>query len=99
MKVHRCAVLAACALLALRTSLLAQARQPISFERFITLETASDPRPSPDGARVAYGVSVPSLQENRNISRIWLVPAAGGAARALTRGPGSDRAPRWSPEG
>ena len=60
MKVHRCAVLAACALLALRTSLLAQARQPISFERFITLETASDPRPSPDGARVAYGVSVAS---------------------------------------
>ena len=98
MKVLRCAVLAACTLFALRSSLFAQ-KQPLSFEKFIALETAGDPRPSPDGALVAYSVSVPSLQENRNISRIWLVPAAGGAARVLTRGPGSDRAPRWSPDG
>ncbi|HEY9519493.1 MAG TPA: hypothetical protein VIQ98_09530, partial [Gemmatimonadales bacterium] len=98
MKVLRCAVLTACILFAPRASLFAQ-KQPLSFEKFIALETASDPRPSPDGAMVAYGVSVPSLQENRNISRIWLVPAAGGTARMLTRGPGSDRAPRWSPDG
>ena len=98
MKVFRCAVLTACTLFALRSSLFAQ-KQPLTFEKFITLEIAGDPRPSPDGALVAYSVSVPSLQENRNISRIWLVPAGGGTARALTRGPGSDRAPRWSPDG
>jgi dipeptidyl aminopeptidase/acylaminoacyl peptidase len=99
MKVFRCAVLTACTLFALPASLFAQPKQPLTFEKFIALETAGDPRPSPDGTMVAYGVSVPSLQENRNISRIWLVPAGGGAARMLTRGPGSDRAPRWSPDG
>jgi dipeptidyl aminopeptidase/acylaminoacyl peptidase len=99
MKVATGAAFAACTLFALPASLLAQSKQALTFEKFITLETASDPRPSPDGGMVAYSVSVPSLQENRNISRIWLVPTAGGPARALTRGPGSDRAPRWSPDG
>lgn len=74
-------------------------KQPITFESFLALQIAGDPRLSPDGRTVAYTISVPSLTDNRNVSRIWGVPAAGGAARALTTGPGSDRAPRWSPDG
>ena len=84
--------------LAPRAPLPAQ-RQPLTFESFLSLQIAGDPRLSPDGRTVAYTISVPSLADNRNISRIWTVPVAGGAPRALTKGPGNDRAPRWAPDG
>src|SRR6266550_2819576 len=37
--------------------------------------------------------------QNRGITRIWLADVASGAVRQLTAGPGSDRQPRWSPDG
>jgi dipeptidyl aminopeptidase/acylaminoacyl peptidase len=86
------------ALLTLPHALSGQSRQPLSFERFLALQIVGDPRLSPDGSTVAFTVSVPSLQDNRNVSRIWIVPAAGGTPRALTAGPGSDFAPRWAPD-
>lgn len=95
----RTASLTAVFLFALPTFLSAQPKQPLTFERFLALKIAGDPQLSPDGSTVAFSVSEPSLQDNRNISRIWVVPAAGGAARALTSGPGSDYAPRWAPDG
>jgi len=78
--------------------LLAQKRA-ITFEDFIALKSVSDPQLSPDGKWVAYSVATPSLQDNRNVSRVWVVEVATGKARALTAGPGSDRQPRWSPDG
>ncbi len=95
----RIAALVAVFLLATRYSLFAQSKQPLTFEKFLALQIAGDPRPSPDGSTVAFSVSVPSLEDNRNISRVWVVPAAGGPARAITSGPGSDFSPRWSPDG
>ena len=74
-------------------------RKAIDSDAFLALRNVGDPRISPDGQTVAFTVSVPSLDSDRNISRIWSVPAAGGNARELTSGPGSDRAPRWSPDG
>jgi dipeptidyl aminopeptidase/acylaminoacyl peptidase len=59
----------------------------------------SDPQVSPDGRTVAFTVTVPSLEANRNVARIWVVPANGGTPRALTAGPGSDFSPRWTPDG
>ena len=77
----------------------AQGRRAMSIEDFLALRTAGDPRISPDGQAVAFTVSLPSLEQNRNVSKIWVVPASGGEARALTLGAGSDRAPRWAPDG
>src|SRR5881396_2849729 len=74
-------------------------RRAITFEDFIALKGVSDPQLSPDGKWVAYTVGVPSLQENRGISRIWVADASTGRSRQLTGGPGSDRQPRWSPDG
>src|SRR5207247_2277865 len=54
---------------------------------------------TPDGRWVAYAVATPSLADNRNVSRIWLAEVATGANHQLTQGPGSDRSPRWSPDG
>src|SRR6185503_3821346 len=51
------------------------------------------------GKWVAYSVSVPSLQDNRGVSRIWVAELVTGRSRQLTGGPGSDRQPRWSPDG
>src|SRR6267378_4515363 len=88
----------ACLLLLIAAPLAAQKRA-IKFEDFIALKSVSDPQLSPDGKWVAYTVSTPSLQDNRNVARVWVVEVATGTSRQLTGGPGSDRQPRWSPDG
>jgi len=88
----------ACLLLLIAAPLAAQKRA-IKFEDFIGLKSVSDPQLSPDGKWVAYTVSIPSLQDNRNVSRVWVAEVATGKSRQLTGGPGSDRQPRWSPDG
>lgn len=77
----------------------ASARHAITVDDFLALKTVGDPQLSPDGETVAFTVTAPSLEDNRNVSRIWVLPAAGGDAKALTSGAGSDRAPRWAPDG
>src|SRR3989441_8561240 len=74
-------------------------RRAITFEDYIALKVVSDPQLSPDGKWVAYTVSTPSLQDNRNVARVWVAEVATGKSRPLTGGPGSDRQPRWSPDG
>src|SRR3954454_3882479 len=80
-------------------SFLAAQKRAITFEDYIALKAISDPQLSPDGKWVAYTVSIPSLQDNRNVSRVWVVEVATGKSRPSTNGPGSDRQPRWSPDG
>src|SRR5216117_1967122 len=53
-------------------TVLSAQRHSITFEDFIALKTVSDPRLSPDGKWVAYTVSTPSLQDNRNVARVWV---------------------------
>ena len=78
---------------------LSAQQRAITFDDFINLPVVSDPQLSPDGHWVAYTVSTPSLADNRGIARIWLADVAAGESRQLTQGPGSDRSPRWSPDG
>lgn len=73
-------------------------KRSITFHDLIALHRLSDPQISPDGKWIAYGVATPDLETNHSIRDIWLVPAAGGDARQLTRGR-SDMRPRWSPDG
>ncbi|HXM37588.1 MAG TPA: S9 family peptidase [Gemmatimonadales bacterium] len=74
-------------------------KRAITFEDYIALKAVSDPQISPDGKWVAYTVSTPSLEDNRGIARVWVAEVATGRSRMLTGGPGSDRQPRWSPDG
>jgi len=78
---------------------VAQQRRPMTFEDLLSVRSVADPQISPDGSLVAFTVTTASLGENRNVSRIWTVPAGGGTAKELTSGDGSDRAPRWAPDG
>ena len=86
-------------LLLLPAGLAAQQRHPITVDEFLALKVVGFPQPSPDGLRVAYTVSTPSLQDNRNVSRIKIIAVQGGVAREVPSGSGSDRAPRWAPDG
>src|SRR5213594_1064496 len=92
-----------CACLTLPAALvpfpLSAQKRAITFDDFIAMKAVSDPQLSPDGRWVAYAVATPSLADNRNVSRIWLAEVATGANHQLTQGPGSDRSPRWSPDG
>ena len=76
-----------------------QTRQPLGIDQYITMPVVSDPRLSPDGTLVAFTVSTPSLEENRTATKVWLADIATGDSWQATAGQGSDRAPRWSPDG
>jgi dipeptidyl aminopeptidase/acylaminoacyl peptidase len=77
----------------------APARHPMTIDEFLALKAVSEPQLAPDGRVVAFTVSTPSLPDNKNLGRIWLAAADGSEAKEVSTGPGSERAPRWSPDG
>src|ERR1700730_8630903 len=74
-----------------------EAKHPITFDDLIQLHRVGDPKISPDGKWVAYAVSTPDMNANRNASNIWIVSTSGGAPMQLTQS-GHDSAPEWSPD-
>src|SRR3989454_4446928 len=78
---------------------LSAQKRAITIDDYLGLKSVGTPQLSPDGKWVAYTVTEHSLKDNRGITRIWLADVATGSARQLTAGPGSDRQPRWSPDG
>ncbi|PYV27227.1 MAG: S9 family peptidase, partial [Acidobacteria bacterium] len=85
------------ALLAL--SAIAQAKRPITFEDLMKIQRISDPQVSPDGKWIAYVQTSVDLEADKKATHLWLIASAGGEARQLTQGEGSDSHPRWSPDG
>jgi len=86
---------------ALSTGLDAQESRPITVEDVLALRSLSQISVSPDGQWVAYVVTERDMEEDRQETDVWIVPAAGGPgdARQLTFRPGSDDAPVWHPSG
>src|SRR3989442_1475218 len=78
---------------------LSAQKRAITIGDYLALKSVGNPQLSPDGKWVAYTVTEQSLKDNRGMTRIWLADVASGAVRQLTAGPGSDRQPRWSPDG
>ncbi len=74
-------------------------KHPIGIDEYVTLRSVNDPQLSPDGTLVAYTVSTPSLADSRSLSKIWLVQVVSGDTWQATSGTGSERVPRWSPDG
>jgi len=73
-------------------------KHAITFDDMIKMHRISEPQISPDGKWVAYTVSTPEMDANRNAGNIWLVATAGGAPIELTQS-GHDSSPVWSPGG
>jgi dipeptidyl aminopeptidase/acylaminoacyl peptidase len=58
-----------------------------------------DPQISLDSQFIAYTVTSTSLKDDKDETRIWMVPTAGGDPIALTAEGVSSDHPRWSPDG
>lgn len=72
-------------------------KRPFVPEDLLNLKRLSDPQISPSGDWVAFVVT--QYEKNRKTnSEIWLVSADGNTLRQLTKNPGPDLAPRWSPD-
>ena len=76
----------------------ASPRTQLKAEDVITAPRVNDPQVSPDGKSVLYQVGEPSLETNKVVNHLWIVPVKGGASRKLTNGAGEAEG-RWSPDG
>jgi acylaminoacyl-peptidase len=76
-------------------------KRPITLDDLCRIRTASDPQMAPDGSRVAFVLKTVDVDKNKNVSHLWVVPAApdAGPPRQWTHGLGSENTPRWSPDG
>ncbi len=74
------------------------AKHPITFDDLMKMHRVSSPQISSDGKWVAFAVSTPEMEANRNAGNIWVVSTAGGEAMQLTQS-GHDNSPAWSPDG
>lgn len=73
-------------------------KHAITFDDLIHMHRVAEAQVSPDGQWVAYTVTTPDFEANRNAGNIWIVPTAGGASLQLTQS-GRDSSPVWSPDG
>ncbi len=75
--------------------LLAQ-KVPFNASALLQVQRLGDPQVSPDGATVAFTVSLPDIAGNRSARSVWVVPVAGGSPHKLAD---SAERPRWAPDG
>ena len=69
--------------------------QRLTLEKYLDMETVSDPQISPDGSRIVYTRGWIDPQNDRRESSLWIMDADGGRNRHLVKGSGA----RWSPDG
>jgi dipeptidyl aminopeptidase/acylaminoacyl peptidase len=62
------------------------AKRAITFDDMIQMHRVGEPEISPDGKWIAYTLSTPDMDANRNASNLWVVATSGGASMQLTRG-------------
>ncbi|HEX4632309.1 MAG TPA: hypothetical protein VH163_00650, partial [Gemmatimonadales bacterium] len=74
-------------------------KRAITVDDYLALKNVGDAQVSPDGKWVVYTVGTVSLQDNKSTSRLWLASVPLGVTKELLQGAGSDRSPRWSPDG
>jgi dipeptidyl aminopeptidase/acylaminoacyl peptidase len=83
----------------------AAALRPVTIDDLMRLRAIVDVRISPDGERVAYVVSTPSLPKNEHEAALFVVPSGGGTATRIGEALRIFNVPvpraqlRWSPDG
>jgi len=68
-------------------------------ELLLSLGRLSDPQLSPDGKTILYGVSYTSIEENRSVRNLFVMPAEGGEPTQLTMDGKSIASAKWSKDG
>jgi len=77
----------------------AQPRRPMTFSDLMQMRRLGDIALSPDGRWVMYAATDVDLAKNTKTSHLWIVPVAGGPARALTDSMAGESHGRFSPDG
>ncbi|HEX7890227.1 MAG TPA: S9 family peptidase [Ramlibacter sp.] len=73
--------------------------QPFSVQDLYLHRNPTELDGAPDGRAIACTVHAVDRDQDDYFSCIWSLPVEGGSPRQLTRGPGLDKSPRWSPDG
>jgi dipeptidyl aminopeptidase/acylaminoacyl peptidase len=73
--------------------------RPITIDDYFQIQAVHDPQLSPDGQWVAYAVDKATLKTDKNETRIWMIPTAGGEPLPMTAEGVTSEHPRWSPDG
>jgi dipeptidyl aminopeptidase/acylaminoacyl peptidase len=84
---------------ALSSAIAAHAQRPVDSDDLARVRDVSDPQLSPDGAWVAYTVTVSDTAKDQDDTDLWLASWDGAQQVRLTRSPADEHAPRWSPDG
>jgi dipeptidyl aminopeptidase/acylaminoacyl peptidase len=71
----------------------------IALDDLYRLQSVAEPQISPDGAWVAYSVTTPDRERDAENVDLWMVSWDGRETVQVTRSPGSESHPRWSPDG
>src|SRR5690349_1243595 len=71
----------------------------ITIEDLYQFKQVSRPRISPDGQRVAFGVTTIDARKQEYHSSIWIATTDGGETKRFTGGGSSAQSPSWSPDG
>ena len=85
--------------------LLGQQKKQVTLDDVMKLASIVDVRISPQGDRVAYVVSRPSIEKNQHETELFVVAASGGMPRRLAESTRIFNTPlpapklRWSPDG
>ena len=72
--------------------------KPFTVEDLYLHHKVTELEGSPDGKQVACTVKSVDRDQDGYVSCIWSVALDGSGVRQLTRGPGRDQSPRWSPD-
>lgn len=78
----------------------APAKHAVTPEEIVTLTRLAGMDISPDGSRVRYGATRTDYPaSDKPVGHIYMVPAAGGAARQMTASEAGESSPAWAPDG
>jgi dipeptidyl aminopeptidase/acylaminoacyl peptidase len=70
-------------------------QHPFNVDDLVAMQRIADPRPSPDGTRVAFVVTTMDLGANTGRRDIWIAATDGSGAERLTTHIDNDWGPRW----
>ncbi|MHB1197168.1 MAG: S9 family peptidase [Lutibacter sp.] len=76
-----------------------ETKKPIAIDDLMKLKSVSNPKISPDGKWIAYVTSEMDLKKDKSEKQVWIIPAQGGEAIAMTSKEIYNASePRWSPD-
>jgi dipeptidyl aminopeptidase/acylaminoacyl peptidase len=74
-------------------------KKAFTFEDMMALKRVGGPVISPNGQWVMFSAVDVDLDANKKTTHLWVVPLAGGEARALPSTPAGENGGRWAPDG